>query len=156
MLATLAAQMLQQLSELPKDIEYLYRKNSGNVLFTDLLFEFIRLLLGSFKKTYWILDALDEVAASDRIVLLDYLRLFLEKEDFQTMSLLFASRREWYLQEVFDEMPIVQCPIQNALVDADIQRYVKSRLEEDPKLKRWSPDIRNEIQDVLTRDANGM
>lgn len=156
MLATLAAQMLQQLSELPKDIEYLYRKNSGNVLFTDLLFEFIRLLLGSFKKTYWILDALDEVAASDRTVLLDYLKLFLEKEDFQTMSLLFASRREWYLQEAFDEMPIVQCPIQNALVDADIQRYVKSRLEEDPKLKRWSPDIRNEIQDVLTRDANGM
>jgi hypothetical protein len=155
MLATIAAQMLEQLPGIPKSIDRLYRNNSNAVLSTDGILEVVLDSLCHFKRTYLVLDALDEVTSTDRGSLLEYMKKFFQ-DDFRKMNVLFSSRKEWYLQEILDKMPIAQCPIQNASVDADIKLYVKARLLEDPKLQRWSLDIKNEIEDALTQGAHGM
>lgn len=155
-LATLAAQMLQQIPVLPASIETWYNNNSsGTALFSGLLLQLIDILLKGFKKTFWVIDGLGEIATSDRTRLLDTLRHLLG-EEYQSLNLLFSSRRERYLQELLDQIRIVQCAIQTSVVDEDIRRYVISRIKEDPKLNRWSPQIRDEIQNTLMQGANGM
>jgi len=46
--------------------------------------------------------------------------------------------------------------IQGAQVMLDIQQYIEGQLDEDPKLKRWTSDVKTSIQDAILEKTDGM
>jgi ankyrin repeat domain-containing protein 50 len=155
MLATVSAQLLRYLSEIPDTLKSIYKNNRTIPASNRTLTEFLKALVRSLGKVSIVLDALDEVAAADRSSLLDILQQFSTSE-FGSLSALVTSRKEYYIQERLDKIGITQVSIQSALVDGDIASYVASRLKEDPKLKKWPQSCREEIEHTLVNGSHGM
>lgn len=118
------------------------------------LMQVLKALINEFQKTYIILDALDE--CSDRQELLESIK---EIQDWRLSGLhmLVTSRR---LPDIDDELgPMIDSRskicIQSAAVDADIEIYVRHRLQ---KLKRWQNNVQaqKEIIETLKAKADGM
>lgn len=111
----------------------------------------------SLGDTYVILDALDECA--DRDELLTDLEEVTSWGD-ANLHVLTTSRREKDIEEALTPLSDRQnrIAIQSALVNADICTYIHDRLQVDRKLRRWQkhPNVQREIEDKLTRKADGM
>lgn len=68
-----------------------------------------------------------------------------------------TSRREADIIEIIDEIPKLSTfLIRNEQVNSDTRQYVKTQLENDTKLRKWSPEIKTEIEMTLGDSANGM
>lgn len=128
------------------------RQPSGEVLLNTL-----HQMMTSLGDIYVILDALDECAERDE--LLPDLEEVVSWEDTD-LHLLITSRRETDIEETLTPLSDRQnrFAIQSARVDADIRTYIHRRLQIDRKLKRWQkePNVQIEIEDTLTRKADGM
>ncbi|KAF1964419.1 hypothetical protein BU23DRAFT_585581 [Bimuria novae-zelandiae CBS 107.79] len=78
----------------------------------------------------------------------------------QNLHLLVTSRRERGIESTLEEIVEDQSRIclQSALVDKDIQRYIRQRLATDKTLQKWTKDdgVRQEIKSVLRDGANGI
>jgi len=69
---------------------------------------------------------------------------------------LLTSRPEQDIRDVVSPPTTKAIPIQGCHVDSDINLYVVSQLAADPKLKKWSPQMKAEIEGTLAKKANGM
>jgi len=104
-----------------------------------------------------VIDALDECPKDgERGELLDAISDIKSRlmDNFHT---LVTSRREPDIEAVL--LPLVTTPaisLQGSHVDMDIQAHISHQLATDPKLKKWSPEIKLEIEHALTTGANGM
>ncbi|TGO21506.1 hypothetical protein BPAE_0216g00180 [Botrytis paeoniae] len=68
-----------------------------------------------------------------------------------------TSRKEADIKEIIDEIPELSIlPIRNENVSSYTRQYVKTHLENDKKLRKWSPEIKTEIAMTLGDRANGM
>ena len=107
----------------------------------------------SFSHVYLLIDALDE--CTDRE---DLLQVITELDSWKLdkLHILVTSRRENDIEEALQPLVMCQICIQSALVDADIRVHILERLSNDPKLKKWPVNIREEIKDTLTKGAEGM
>jgi hypothetical protein len=76
------------------------------------------------------------------------------------LHLLVTSRKERDIENSLESFVGRQNTIclQNELVDKDIQRYVRQRLSNDERLKKWQKDpaIGKEIETALMKGAQGM
>ena len=128
------------------------RQPSGEVLLNTL-----HQMMTSLRDIYVILDALDECA--ERSQLLTDLEEVLSWKD-ANLHMLNTSRRELDIEEALTPMSDRRnrIAIQGARVDADIGTYIHKRLQIDRKFKRWQkhPNVQTEIEDTLTRKADGM
>ena len=106
-----------------------------------------------FKSTYILLDALDE--CTDRKDLLEFMEA-IKDWNIDSLHLLTTSRKENDITKSLESLVTCQLCIQSALVDADIRIYVLDKLSNDPGLKKWSIDVQKEIENALTKGANGM
>jgi len=72
---------------------------------------------------------------------------------------LLTSRKEVDIEEELEYIPepATIC-LETGAVDSDIRTYVRERLDQDKGLKRWQrdPEIRKQIEDVITSKSNGM
>lgn len=106
---------------------------------------------------YVIFDALDECA--ERYELLTDLEEVVSWKD-ANVHLLTTSRRETDIEDALTPLSDKgnRVAIQSGRVNADIGTYVHGRLQIDRKLKRWQkyPDVQMEIENTLTRKADGM
>lgn len=158
MLATLTAQILQQIPGLPVSIQELYDKKMKTtaVSFTGIL-DLLNLALSHFKKVFWIVDALDDISAADREMLVERITDFYDSK-YQKISLLFSSRKEGYLSEIADpdRMDVIECPIEAADVNPDIQRYIENRMKHERRLTKLSAEIKEKVRSKLMEGTCGM
>lgn len=123
----------------------------------EMLLSTLRQMMTSLGDTYIILDALDECTERDE--LLEEIEEVVSWKD-ANLHLLITSRREKDIDEALTPLSDRRnrIAIQSALVDADIRTYIHGRLQVDRKLKRWQKrsNVQTEIEDTLTRKANGM
>lgn len=152
---SLLLQFAVQIDGVFKNLEQLYQK-CGNGLqqpTEDAIRSlFLDTMAGTCEK-YIVLDALDE--CTDRDKLLTFLHELIGSKPPNT-HLLATSRRE---KDIEDELRLVvdqSINIQSTVVDADIRIYIEHRMSTDPKLKKWSDPVRNEIVDALMGKARGM
>lgn len=112
-------------------------------------------ILKEFKETFIILDALDE--CTEREELLDTISR-IAKWDLSHLHVLATSRNEREIDEAFISWLSEQdrVSIQNSMVNDDIRSYVEKVLQTDPRMNRWPPTARDEIQTALMSKANGM
>lgn len=124
---------------------------------SDDLMQTLKGLIKDFHKTFIILDALDE--CSDRQQLLDAI------DEIQTwrlsgLHLLLTSRSLTEIENALKPMTHLKSRIciQSAAVDADIEIYVRHRLQTDKNLRCWRNRIQaqKEINDTLKTKADGM
>lgn len=120
-------------------------------------------LLGAFdeivsvlQETYIVLDALDECRALS--VLLETLEhtVCLSRPN---VHIIMTSRKEIEIEEGLDFIPdSKKVCLESRVVDEDIRKYVRERLQSDKGLQRWQKDqaTQHEIESALTSQANGM
>ncbi|KAF7930587.1 uncharacterized protein EAE98_004987 [Botrytis deweyae] len=109
---------------------------------------------------YLILDAVDECPRGyeqgNRQVVCELLQE-LSSWAYKSLHIFMTSRKEADIKEIIDEIPRLSIfPIRNENVNSDTRRYVKKQLENDKKLRKWSPEIKTEIAMALEDSANGM
>ncbi|OCL07885.1 hypothetical protein AOQ84DRAFT_267871, partial [Glonium stellatum] len=152
---SLVTQLARQSAEIPQSLLSLYSQcqewdQQPNL--QDLL-SVLRLMIEETRHTYIIIDALDE--CKDREKLLEMLHCIADWK-IEKLHLLVTSRKEKDIEESLQQLVMEQICVQSILVDADIRTHISQVVPEDPKLKRWPPDVQAEIITTLIEGARGM
>lgn len=124
---------------------------------TERLLHLLRRILEALDQVFIIIDALDE--CQDRSELLANLETMVGWKS-ESLRVLCTSRRETDISATMD----IICPtgqmvcIESEIVEADIREYVRHRLAEDPKLKRWRSNsgAKTEIESAIMEKVDGM
>ena len=99
------------------------------------------------------LDALDE--AHDRDEVLDLI-LRIISWNLPGVHVLVSSRRETDIEATLRSSTTHMICMESAFIDTDILEYVRHRLNQDPKLKKWPQSVKDEIETILGQKADGM
>ena len=124
---------------------------------TDLLQAIQRIPLVEPSHQYFIvIDALDESGETERAELMRLIRgLALLEVD---VHILVTSRTNTHgVEKEMKDLPtFFNVTIERENADTDILAHVTERLENDKKLVKWSPKVRQLIKDTLIENAGGM
>jgi hypothetical protein len=158
-LQSLVRQICSQSSSAPADIVGLYAECKGATPSSEQLVETLKSLLGQDSRIFIVIDALDECKEQEeeeeRAAVLDALR-DIKSSATGPFNIFVASRPEADISREMSEICDIDLDVQAALVDEDIRCHVRSCLTKDARLKRWPQNVKKEIEDKLTNDANGM
>jgi len=156
-LRSIIVQLSSQRPSLPEEVRNLYNvhgKQQQGPPLPNLIRVFFS-LLQSFGKTYLMIDALDECSEQDSM--LDLLtQISTADQRSGKTSVLITSRRERAIEITLQDIVTDSICIQSKLIEADIRLHVRSRLMHDPKLKRHSDSVKEEIEETLVNGAHGM
>lgn len=144
-------QFFEPLQDIPNEVQSLYDIYKGNQPIRDALIKTLSSLVKSFKKTYIIIDAVDECCERSDVIKL--LKQFILSSD-QINMLITSRKAQDIITALQPDIEVVKC-IDNAKVDADVELYVHKYLDTDSTLKRCLP-VREEVTKVLVKGANGM
>jgi len=139
-------------SELSPGLLELCRDKLYYGLSTEFLLSVLTLLLRDTRKTFIVIDALDEISVSGRRLLIETIC----KMSTMGLQLILTSRREAYLQEGFESLPLEVITIDSAVVDEDIRIFLKDIIPADPRFSKWPESLRDTIQETLVTGAQGM
>lgn len=155
LIRSLIVQLLAQSSDLPEPLLSAFsRSQSGQKqpTLTDMR-DILRHMLDRFDTTYILLDALDE--CTDPEELLDFIEALMNW-NVHNLHLLATSRKENDIATSLGPLVTHEQCIQGPLVDADIRHHILKSISGDVKLRMWPAHVQKEIEDALTRGANGM
>ena len=110
-------------------------------------------IVGGFERVYVILDALDECEDREQLI-----ALIEEIHDWKLgkLNMLATSRAERDIEEGIGPHVSARINLHSSQVNADIQIHIRERLQNDPKLKKWSAKVHGEIETALMEGAHGM
>lgn len=157
LISSLISQLCNGLAEVPREIGDMYnRSNFGRQKPTQQHLQGVLVeMTALFRNVYIIIDAVDECKDDqlDRLIhFIDVIRAY-----SSNVHLLLTSRPEHRIQ--LQLLPILTLPaislVSNAL-ESDIQLLIRSRLEMDRKLRKWSNEIKKEVEESITKSAGGM
>jgi len=154
MLSSLTRQLAAAANELPQEIFALAKelRGSGRQPGTRRLFSTLNSVIKSIDQdVFVVVDALDECPEkADYAKRQDLLNQITEllSEHHRNLHLLATSRKEADIQESLQALATAKLDIQTAF-RGDIELFVKNRLEEVPRLARWSVPIKAEIVSKL-------
>lgn len=150
-------QLSMQREFLPDQVVALYEKchNVQQEPILDELSEVAFSLLNSSNPTYLLVDALDECQSEERE---KFFKIFFEENDLRAarFNVLLTSRQEPDIEAALKNAVTHKHPIQSAVVDADVRVHVNKVISTHPKLKKWQPAMRREIEDSIVHGALGM
>lgn len=148
---SLIAQLLEQVDDIPKEVDALYEKCNGRPATLYHLKDVFSKLVKDLLKVVIIIDGLD--ACTDRAEVVDGL-LELKKQQDDNTNVLVTSRNDLATRFGFSGVPILAMKVEN--VRTDIELYVTSEIERRVKLRRLRPEMKAEITANLVLRANGM
>ncbi|KAF8515200.1 hypothetical protein JB92DRAFT_2915802 [Gautieria morchelliformis] len=156
-LRSLIEQLSMQCASTPHALESLFSKNEqGHALRApshEDLMSTLKTVIGSFQAVYLVFDALDECPERSR-----FLKVLREGHDWKldALHLLATSRKEGDIQKALSGLVSHEVPMDEGLVDGDIQVYVSRRLVEDVEFSMYSADGKEMVNTTLTQGAHGM
>jgi hypothetical protein len=119
----------------------------------DKLQDALRQLISGFDITYILIDALDECFNWEEI--LEFIET-LKKWDLWKCHLLVTSRKEQQIVESIMAMKPMEVDMSQMPIDDDIEKYIDSMLHSSVELKKWKPNEKGLIKQVLIEKAKGM
>jgi len=119
----------------------------------DKLQDALRQLISGFDITYILIDALDECFDWEEI--LEFIET-LHKWDLWQCHLLITSRKELRIVESIMAMKPMEVDMSQMPVDNDIKKYIDFMLHSSVELKKWKPNEKSLIKQVLVKKAKGM
>lgn len=110
-----------------------------------------------FQHAFVIIDALDECPKdSERVQLLKTISN-LQTRSPSNVHVLVTSRRETDIEQALGSLSnILTVSLQGPQVDLDIHSHLAHQLATDPRLERWSKEVKAEIERTLMIGAKGM
>lgn len=153
LLRSLIAQLASRSPELLSSTRGVYQNSQTSLHF---LKQVLLSILQHGLETFIVIDALDEYTrGSERGEMLDILEE-ISSWSLANLHILVTSRWEPDIEDVLLNLSTSIVCIQTPELDADIVRYIKHQLATRPRLARWPPDVKNEIESRLISGANGM
>lgn len=145
MLRALLLQLAAQLQDGETDLNRLYQSYKVGVPSSRLLIEYLRRLIRKFHQVYIALDGLDESPRDElRERVLDTLSR-MRDWGIPGLHLFVTSRDGPDIRDSLDLSTQQQVIMRNLGIDRDIADSISGRLENDPRLRKWSPH-RDKIQ----------
>ncbi|SPQ18400.1 6876165c-5d0b-49cc-8881-80a601c66a56 [Thermothielavioides terrestris] len=151
MLRSVIAQLCRQLRGIPVAVYDLYL-HGGEPSLTSLLLA-LEEVVSAFDRVFVFIDAVDE--SSPRQDLLRVLRDLAAGSRFDKLRVLATSREYIDIEDSMSDIS-AQISMRNSLLDQDIARYVRAKLDQHSRMKRWPEDLRDMVLDALSTKANGM
>ncbi|KAL9029455.1 MAG: hypothetical protein Q9196_002298 [Gyalolechia fulgens] len=158
MLRSLIKQLCIGETDLPVPVQEMCAKYraSGHQPTTKALLATLHSTIDSVrKKTFLILDALDEYPPSRRQELLAAIKLLTDSEH-EDVHVLMTSRGEFDIEHALSTVATEKVIIQGDVVDGDIRMHVRATLLEDARFGRLPPSIKDTIEAQLVSKAHGM
>ncbi|CUS10696.1 unnamed protein product, partial [Tuber aestivum] len=160
MLLSLIGQLLRAPSDpvLPDEIMKLYHNSkaigtSPNIKDLQTVFSCIAKLS---KKAFIILDAVDEFPKETRGSVLSWISELRANHNAQSLSILVTSRPETDIVRSLEPVTAFAISLQSEIIDADIRAYIQNSLDGKDGFKKFTKEIRSEIEDTLVSRAQGM
>lgn len=152
LIRSLLTQFSAQCTRTPDVLADLYSRhqNGQRQPATGFLMTTLSHIIAEFRDAYIILDALDE--CMERQGLLELIEEILDW-NLGNLHILATSRRERDIDDFLASRVVGQVDLTQALVDADIQSYVRNRLR---TWKKWPAKVQTEIEETLMEGAHGM
>jgi ankyrin repeat domain-containing protein 50 len=110
-------------------------------------------ILGKGPQTYIIIDALDEYEERREVFELDK---EVQSWKLKNLHLLVTSRQERDIEEKIGPSATAQLCLENIVADGDIHPLIVEELKNDPKWRNWPKFARQEIEQTLVQEADGM
>ncbi|CVL03991.1 uncharacterized protein FPRN_12013 [Fusarium proliferatum] len=110
-------------------------------------------LLQVFSGVYIVIDAVDE--SEPREELLEVIQTLVTDQRFCNVQIIVTSREYMDIERVMDKVS-VSVPMANELVEQDIRLHIRSILRVSPKFRCWPQDLLVEMEDTVSKRANGM
>ncbi|CUS15218.1 unnamed protein product, partial [Tuber aestivum] len=160
MLLSIVGQLVEGISSrgIPDEIINLYNNSKAIGKSTD-----IKVLKSAFlqmvklsKKTFIILDALDEFPKETRKGLLSWIRELPVGHDAGSLSILITSRPEADIVKSLGPLATFSISLQSNIIDPDIRSYIQNSLGDRDGLKEFTKEIKSEIEDTLVSRSQGM
>jgi Cdc6-like AAA superfamily ATPase len=150
LLSWVVSQVCRQLKWAPSELKCLYDRGCEPTI--PELQHVLELVLTRVERLVIVVDAVDESTPRDSLVRL-LANMTLDSR-FQKVRILATSRQYFDIERVFSGISI-SISMKNQYVDADIECYIRSRLDSSIRLRRWR-DHSREIQQALVAKAAGM
>ncbi|CUS14584.1 unnamed protein product, partial [Tuber aestivum] len=107
------------------------------------------------KKTFIILDALDEFPKAIRGTLLSWIGE-LTADHMGSLSILVTSRPEADIARSLEPHTSFAISLQSSTIDPDIRAYIRNSLVGKDGFKKFSQEIKTEIEETLVAGSQGM
>lgn len=146
--AAIIAQVMEQRSEIPPDVEA-WRRSDQLPASSDVLLKVLGSLTEGLSKFIVIVDAVDE--CSDQFQIAGVLKKLLT---LPNINLMVISREEMTIRDTFLGLPEVAVG-ENEVI-TDIKRFTRSAIETYPRLRRLKPTLKDGIVAALTQGSGGM
>ncbi|CUS15252.1 unnamed protein product, partial [Tuber aestivum] len=160
MLLSLIGQLPKRPSDqgLPREIVDLYHstKAIGKSAETGPLKDLLSQIIRRFRKTFIILDALDEVPRSEREDLLSWLDKLTADHNLESLSILITSRPEADIVRSLAPLIAFSISLQSETIDPDIRTYIQNSLDGRDGFRKFTKEIRSEIEETLVSGSQGM
>lgn len=120
---------------------------------TSELVSILRGIAAELDEVFLILDGLDECVDHHDLlgVFEDMLRWNVER-----LHVFLTGRFDQNLDTTIKVMNVPIVEVNKHVVDVDIELFVKDQLTSHPKLRKWSPKLRDQIRDSLITGSQGM
>ncbi|CUS12882.1 unnamed protein product, partial [Tuber aestivum] len=160
MLLSIIGQLPKRPSELglPAEVVDMYnstgaiRKSAGTKALKDVLSRIIK----GFKKTFIILDALDEFPKAMRGSLLSWIGELRADHAEGSLSILVTSRPEGDIVGSLERLDPFTISLQSSTIDPDIRAYVRNSLAGKDGFQQFTQGIKSEIEEKLVSGSQGM
>ncbi|KAF8478235.1 hypothetical protein JB92DRAFT_1856021 [Gautieria morchelliformis] len=156
-LRSLVEQLSVQCGSTPQALESLFSKNEQGDAHLDPgqedLMSTLKMIIRGFQAVYIVFDALDECPERSRFltVIRD-----IHGWEFGLLHLLATSRKERDIEEALSGLISQEVPMDEKLVDSDIQVHVSRTLENDVKFSMCSAEEKEMVKTTLMEGACGM
>lgn len=130
-----------------RHLQRFYDNNHAQLRISDII-ESVKWLSRFYKKTYIVVDALDECSRITEVCSM------LLKLEVSSLKVLAISRPESEIKAVFTD--VSQLSMDELAIRADIGIYIDWRLEHDVRLRKIKPDLKRHIKERLLRANDGM
>ncbi|CUS14582.1 unnamed protein product, partial [Tuber aestivum] len=160
MLLSLIGQLPKRPSErgLPREVVDLY-KSTGAVRKSAEIKELKKVLsqiIKGFGRTFIVLDALDEVPTRVRGSLLSWIGELKADHNAGSLSILVTSRPEADIVGSLEQLNGFSISLQSSTIDPDIRAYIRKSLVGKNGFKKFTQEIKSEIEKTLVSGSQGM
>lgn len=137
-----AFKILQELHRLAKGAWQMYGQFTSSQPSIERLLQALNSIIRQLGHTYIVLDGLDESNDSEAILVhvSDIVRY-----TPSNVSIFVTSRDEREIGMSFENLNAISLPIHGAEVENDIRIFIDQSLRLDPRLSKWSENLRMEI-----------
>jgi hypothetical protein len=152
---SLTTQLLARFSDIPKDLLELYSQSRGGKQgpLADGLRQVLQGILRDSGEVFLVIDALDECLQCEELLqFIDEIKSW----ELPNVRLIVASRQHFESESLMNDLNPVRVSIQDEIANDDILAFIQARLEKEPKLKFWPPELKAEIEELLLEKACGM